>query len=68
MLVLYFLFHSQKFDIFFLADGCVAACVDVLQITHAAISMVKFFSPDWHRSSAAAFVHYVLCHCFALFF
>lgn len=27
-----------------LADGCIAACIDVLQITHAAISMVNFTS------------------------
>lgn len=26
----------------FLLDGCAVACVDVLQITHAAISMVRF--------------------------
>lgn len=51
-------FPFSEVDIFFfLADGFAAACVDVLQITHAAISMVKLFSLDLHRSSAAAFVH-----------
>ncbi|KAK6150775.1 hypothetical protein DH2020_015707 [Rehmannia glutinosa] len=40
-------------------DGNVAACLDVLQISHAAISMVKLFSIECHRSSAAAFADYV---------
>ncbi|KAF8377058.1 hypothetical protein HHK36_030431 [Tetracentron sinense] len=34
-------FHSQIYDNPFYADGCIAACVDVLQITHAALSMVE---------------------------
>lgn len=50
----------SKILTFSFADGSVAACVDVLQITHAAISMVNFF-PDWliTYSSAPAFVYFL---------
>lgn len=44
---------------FSFTDGSVAACVDVLQITHAALSMVKFLLLVWHRSSAPAFEYFV---------
>ncbi|KAA8531118.1 hypothetical protein F0562_005827 [Nyssa sinensis] len=33
--------HNKYLTPFVLADGCIAACVDVLQITHATISMVE---------------------------
>lgn len=49
---------------FSFTDGSVAACVDVLQITHAALSMVKFFLLIWHKSSAPVceyFVQFLLC-------
>lgn len=38
-----FFFILKYINIILLADGCVASCLDVLQITHAAISMVIFF-------------------------
>lgn len=37
-------FNLSIYSIIFSADGGVAACVDVLHITHAAISMVKEFN------------------------
>lgn len=48
-------FHDEIFNIICWADGGIAACVDVLQITHAAISMVihlflmlQLFGNDMH--------------------
>jgi hypothetical protein len=40
----FFVFLTSYLINIFCVDGSAAACVDVLQITHAAISMVTFIS------------------------
>lgn len=45
------------------ADGYVVACMDVLQITHAAISMVKFMFLIDYSSVRCSFICICVCMC-----